>query len=201
MAFRTDVSIDWSLSPRIIEVASPSASIVAQDLYDTLAILQARIYNAPYPRIVDGAGKTSLGAGVATGITVTLKNAKLKFEDRAGPGLTEAVFSGGTLAAVDENNDKIDAIQSSTNVFVVMNNDVGSTIITADSSEVIDNMWSKTVDDSGTNTMTAQDTFKRLLSWSAGRIVRDGDVFHYYAEDGTTLLYSYKITANERVRI
>ena len=41
MSFRADITIDWSLSPRIITVAAPSVEVSMQDLYDTLRTLEA----------------------------------------------------------------------------------------------------------------------------------------------------------------
>ena len=46
MAFRTDISIDWTTSPRIITLAAPSTEITIQELYDTLRDLEGRIYDS-----------------------------------------------------------------------------------------------------------------------------------------------------------
>lgn len=79
MVFRSDITIDWTVSPRVITVANTSNDVVIQDLYDTLRNHESRIYNSAYDRIVRAAGKDELGAGVQVGVTLTLLNAVLSF--------------------------------------------------------------------------------------------------------------------------
>ena len=57
MAFRSDISINWLVNPRIITVEAPSVEVTIQDLYDTIRRLEARIYNSPFPKIVQAGGK------------------------------------------------------------------------------------------------------------------------------------------------
>jgi hypothetical protein len=96
---RNDISVDWYVSPRIITVAAPSTSIYVQDLYDTLKYLEEFPENLIYGQIVRGSGKEPLGGGVYVGLTVTLMNAKLKFEDRPGPNFVQCEVTGGNLVA------------------------------------------------------------------------------------------------------
>lgn len=79
---RTDVTIDWTVSPRIVTVLSPSTEISLQDLYDTLRNQEQRVYNSSYDQIVRAAGKDELGGDVFVGLTITLLDAKLAFQSR-----------------------------------------------------------------------------------------------------------------------
>ena len=103
MAFRSDVSIDWMASPRIITVAAPSVTITIQDLSTTLRTLEDRITSMFAPKILDNEGKFDLYQGTKfTGISLRLLNAKLAFEARAGPTWAECTVTGGNLTAVDD---------------------------------------------------------------------------------------------------
>lgn len=102
MAVRTDITVDWSQSPRIIEVAAPSTQITIQDLVDTLRALEDDLENLQYDQIISAAGKEELGGGVLVGVTATLLNALLQFEARPGPTYTQCSVAGGNLVAVDD---------------------------------------------------------------------------------------------------
>lgn len=120
MTIRSDLTIDWSASPRIIEVAAPSTELTIQDLYDTLRHLGVEAIDEP--EIIDGSGKESLGAGILVGLTIKLLNAKVKFEDRTEPNWVVCSIGEGNLVAVDEGGGSINPIEPSayTQVQLVM---------------------------------------------------------------------------------
>lgn len=102
MAERNDITVFWSLSPRIIQIDAPSAEITIQDLHDTLRSMTEQagegfIDNLDDDFIIDSAGKEDLGGGVQVGITSTLQNAQLTFEPRTTPVET------GTATSADAN--------------------------------------------------------------------------------------------------
>jgi hypothetical protein len=97
MSFRDDITIDWSVSPRIIEVAAPSTTLTIQDLYDTLRSLGAGVDAIDKDEIIDGSGKEDLGGGTLVGLTVKLLNAQVKFEDRPGPDYIQCTVKDGNL--------------------------------------------------------------------------------------------------------
>lgn len=83
MAFRSDLSIDWELSPRVVTVADPSALLTVQDLHDTLTDLEDTIEGGQYDNLISSAGKETLKAGVVfVGITSTLQHVVVEFEAR-----------------------------------------------------------------------------------------------------------------------
>lgn len=108
MAERADVTVNWGgtsrSTPRIITVGAPSSEISIQDLVDTLRsnTLQAGeagniLNNMDDDFILDASGKEQLVGGTQVGITATLKNARLKFADRAGPDTEVMLVAGGNL--------------------------------------------------------------------------------------------------------
>ena len=108
MAVRTDLTIDWMSSPRVVTVLSPSTEITIQDLVDTLRTAEAELGNMQWAKIIDAAGKDALGGGQYVGITATLLNAVLAFEARPGPSWVLCSISGGNLVAVDSLGANID---------------------------------------------------------------------------------------------
>lgn len=96
MPFRSDITVAWNLSPRVVTVAAPSVEVTIQDLYDTLRILEARVYNNTRDSIISAGGKEPLGGGVLVGLTATLRNAILAFEPRQAERTNGAVTTPDT---------------------------------------------------------------------------------------------------------
>lgn len=148
MTVRTDIRVDWSVSPRIIQVDAPSVALDLQDLVDTLreiedgptgdlinpeidqqgrAITEAHLINA--------AGKEPLGGAVTVAITASLQNAQVAFEGRytATTSGTHTGSSGSILTLTDGAADFVtDGIKRGD---TVVNNTDGSI---ADVLEVVD---------------------------------------------------------------
>ena len=82
MVERSDISVRWDLSPRLITVAAPSTEVTIQDLHDTLRELECRPGNMIYPYLISTAGGEAVGGDVYVGLTATLQNAQLNFEAR-----------------------------------------------------------------------------------------------------------------------
>ncbi len=102
MTVRTDITVNWGVSPRIITVLSPSVEITIQDLLDTCREFEDDPQNMVYDALAEAAGKENLGGGVKVGITMKLLNAVLAFEARPGSTYVQCRVSGGNLVAVDE---------------------------------------------------------------------------------------------------
>jgi len=130
MAVRGDVSVDFDKSPRIITVASPAVNIEVQDLVDTLRFLEAEQVNMTYPALVRAAGKDNLGTGYV-GITATLQDAQLAFEDRSGPSYTQCSVTGGNLVAMDTNGFNITPIYPTDFTQVVVFQSTSPTLVIA----------------------------------------------------------------------
>jgi len=101
MTVRTDISVNWELSPRLITVLSPSVELTVQDLHDTLAFLEQNPLNMDDDQIIQSAGKEVLGGGVTVGITSTLLNAQVSFEARTLAQQTGSATAAGTTTLED----------------------------------------------------------------------------------------------------
>jgi hypothetical protein len=97
MVVRTDIAVWWNLSPRIILVEADSVEITIQDLYDTCRDLEDNVANMDNPFLISAGGKEALGGQVFVGITATLQNAQVAFEQR-----TTAVSDGSATSTTDD---------------------------------------------------------------------------------------------------
>lgn len=84
MTIRTDFTIDYEVSPRIITIATPSVEVTLQDLHDTLTTAEDDIISegATHPNLILSSGKEDLGGGTLVGITSELQDCQLTFQDR-----------------------------------------------------------------------------------------------------------------------
>ena len=105
---RTDISINWDVSPRIITVEIPSTEITLQDLHDSCRSVEALFSGIDEPKLINSAGKEPLGGGVEVGLTSTLQNAVVAFEARPGPDWVLCKITRGNLVAVDALGNDID---------------------------------------------------------------------------------------------
>jgi len=91
VAIRTDITVNFLVSPRLIEVAAPSVEVTIQDLYDTLREIEDDVQNLDDDFLISAGGKEPLGGGVLVGVTAELNNAQLLFETR------RIVLESGTI--------------------------------------------------------------------------------------------------------
>jgi len=101
MAIRYDVTIDWTLSPRLLTVLAPSTEISVQDIVDTCRYFEDSDIGVNYEYLIDAAGKEPLGGVTYVGITATLNNCYIAFEARLGPNWILCTIAGGNIVAVD----------------------------------------------------------------------------------------------------
>lgn len=101
MTVRTDLIVDWSLSPRVITVEAPSTEITIQDLHHTCRWLEAEPVAMDNKPLIDSSGLEALGGGTSVGITSTLQNALVAFEARPGLSYIQCSISGGNVVAID----------------------------------------------------------------------------------------------------
>lgn len=132
MAIRGDIWVDWDANPRVVWIKSPSTELLIQDLVDTLRDLEADPINMGYTYIVDAAGKDVLGTGIQVGITATLNNAVIAFEDRLGPAFVRCTVKDGNLVANDENGDPMEPVKVTSYTQVKVIASAAATIVTTD---------------------------------------------------------------------
>lgn len=97
MTERTDFTVDWNASPRIVTVAAPSLTVNMQDIVDTLRPFEESFRGMSEPKLLDASGKQTLSAVKIVGVTVTLLNARFQFADRGGPTTVIASTTDGNL--------------------------------------------------------------------------------------------------------
>jgi len=136
------VSVDFTVSPRIVEIALPSTTITIQDLYDTLRTIEARLHNLNFPALIDNlrsTGKQTLSATKQLGLTVTLRNARIMFADRLGPSHSNTEIVDGNLVATDgtEPPTFIDPIEPAAFINTKLELDVSAALINAN----VENFW------------------------------------------------------------
>lgn len=101
MAVRNDLTVDWSVSPRVITVAAPSTEINIKDLHDSCRTLESAPNAMDNKVLIDTAGLEDLGGGTSVGLTATLQNALIAFEARLGPAYEQCRVNGGNVVAID----------------------------------------------------------------------------------------------------
>jgi hypothetical protein len=101
---------------RIITVSDPDTEITVQELIN--AIRDWEDDHLEWEKVADASGKETVSPGLQTAITVTLRNWRLKFEDRSEP--TVCLVRGGNLLSVDEYGNYIYPIAPSQNVSVII---------------------------------------------------------------------------------
>jgi hypothetical protein len=136
MSIRSDITVNWSATPRIITVASPSVVLTIQDLNDTLRNIEATVPSAiQFDSLLKAGGKDDLGGGVRVGITLTLSNSQLAFAARAGPAYVQCTVSGGNLVAVDANGAAISAISPTAFTQVIVSQSTSAALLSAGASQ------------------------------------------------------------------
>ena len=96
MSVINNVTVDFTLSPRIVNIPIPLTQVTLQDLHDTLREIEDDPSSMGYPKLISSAGKENLGGGVSVGITSTLNDAKVSFEPRLTPNQSGTATSNGT---------------------------------------------------------------------------------------------------------
>jgi len=106
---------------QIITVESPDTEITMQNLINGVRDYEDNVEGMDIPKIANASGKEALGGGTLVGITVTLIDWKLKFEDRAGPDYIICNATGGNLVTYDTGTSSyINPIEPATYVTVVI---------------------------------------------------------------------------------
>lgn len=98
MTTRNDITIDYTLSPRVARIAAPETNLSLQDYVDTLRVAESQFQGMSFPYLINASGKEDLGDGVSVGITVQEQNLRLAFESRRTPAIDESTVTTGSGA-------------------------------------------------------------------------------------------------------
>lgn len=164
MAVRGDIWVDWDVSPRVIWIQSPSVELTIQDLVDTCRELEADPINMAYDFLISAAGKDTLAVGVVVGITATLQNAVVAFENRPGPAFVRCVVRDGNLLAIDALGDPLEPIKVTdyTQVKVILS--ASATIVGGSPTDIADAVWDEPLADHTVPGSTADKLKKDLTT-------------------------------------
>jgi len=105
MAIVNYLSVDFTISPRIIWIdTTSSTSISVQNLIDTCMHISALGANMDDVILLESSGKEFLVAdgSFKVGLTVTLNNAKIAFKSLGGPLWILCSIEGGNVVAVED---------------------------------------------------------------------------------------------------
>lgn len=90
-------SLSFDKATKIITVLSPDTEITCQELYDLVRDWEDETINIEEPTVIRGAGKEELGGSVYVGITVTLIDWYITFEELPN----QCAITGGNLVRYD----------------------------------------------------------------------------------------------------
>ena len=191
MSIRDDILVDFTVSPRIITIAAPSAAITVQDLYDTLASIQSKVYNLAHLALifhVKSTGKQPLSVTESLAITLTLNNCKVAFAARSGPSFIECEIAGGNLVAVNSSQAAMSPIQ--TTAFVQVNYAKSNSATFLQNTDVAA-IKAKTDQMAWQDVTDIKDV--SLGRWSINKIT---NVLTMYKADGVTILKQFNLSDN-----
>ena len=97
--------IAFNKPDRVIEVDSDvhPVAVTVQELVDAIRDYESELVNMEISPLASVTGKSNLGGGLYTGITLILQGWTVKFPDHPGPDVVWAGVTGGNLLAVDVN--------------------------------------------------------------------------------------------------
>jgi hypothetical protein len=156
---RYDISVDFTLSPRIITIAAPSTTISIPDLHDTLRFLEASELGILYPPLMSIAG-----------LVLYLLNAKIAFEARTGPDWVLCSIEDGILYAFSLTGDEMDSRLPTAFVTIDRTTGISSALIASgggvDPVAIANEVWS---DDVATTLLTQVRLTKQLAAASLAK--------------------------------
>jgi hypothetical protein len=100
MAVRSDFSVNFELSPRLVDITSTSEEISVQDSHDTLSGIQDSSEGGQFEFLVSSAGGEALGGGVSVGLTTVLNDAQYAFSSTS-PLETGTVTTPSATSLID----------------------------------------------------------------------------------------------------
>lgn len=88
------MGISLDASTKIVSITSPTTSTTVQELVNAIRDWEAEQDNMAYTHVIDAAGKSDLGGGVTTGITMTLSST---WQIQYWSGVVRGTLDGGNV--------------------------------------------------------------------------------------------------------
>jgi hypothetical protein len=139
--------------------------------------------------IIDSGGKEYLSDEASVGLTVTLLNARVKFEARGAPPWVACVVKGGNLVAKDTLGDPMDSIEPAAYIQVTIAQSSSPTIVFGSGSgvteqdklDIADRVWDETA---------AEHSYEGSLGAKSQRMVPSESIGDYKADVSVLALES-----------
>lgn len=180
------MAFTFDFTNSIIEVLSPQTDVDIQDLIDDIRAAEASEEGITYDQIASGSGKESLGGDVSVGLTVALLG---DWQLHFWPGNYIAKVAGGNLVGGHGG----DPIAYSAGVQTLLIQSAASTIVsTGEGVSAADRAILE----------AARDEAKLARQHIANKAVVSADDLEVtiYADDATTVLAEFDISADKRTR-
>jgi hypothetical protein len=156
MTDRSDISVQFTLDPRLAEIDAPSVEVSVQDSHDTLTGRQDSVEGMRFPDLVDTAGGESLGGGTTVGLTTSLLNVQYAFS-RTASRCSGTVTTGDSILLIDSGATFItDSVARGD--WVINFTDQSVTEVLSVDSET--QLTVRTLTDGTSNTFTSSDVYK-----------------------------------------
>lgn len=142
------IELDPTVTPKLVNITSPTTEITVQDLVSTIRNWEDETPALSFNKVIDAVGKADLGAGVVSGIILTLGSEwRIKFWSGVGQG----VIKDGTIVPTSGyNGNPIESTGGNDSV-VVLNQiggvitQVGSGVTEQDKTDIIDGVWEEII--------------------------------------------------------
>jgi len=143
--------LSFDVPTQEIRVAAPDLELTIQELWDKSQEFLASHRGMSESTFIFGGGKEDLGGGDFVGITVTLVDWKVKFDDRAGPSTVVTSIRGGNLVGrVGSISGSIQhPVSAADFTFNIINQSTSPALIAAPIPD--ESFWGVTYDEGGTD--------------------------------------------------
>lgn len=180
------MAIEFDHDQQLINITAPQDTLTCQDLIDAIRAEEASATGIFHPQIATASGKESLGEGVFVGMTVNLVS---PWQVKWWTGNYIAKISGGNLVG----GISADPIAYSAGVQVLLVQSAASTIVVT--SDGLNTAQAALLETAATESAKG-----RKMQTNKAIVSGDEQTVSIYDDDGTTLLHTFAVSADKKVR-
>lgn len=138
------IELDPTVTPKLVKITSPTTEVTIQELVNTIRDWEDETPALNYNKVIDAVGKADLGAGVVSGIILTLGNEwRIKFWN----GVVQGIIKDGTIVPTSGYNGNPIESTGGNDSIIVLNQiggvitQVGSGVTEQDKLDIADRVW------------------------------------------------------------
>lgn len=199
------MAITFNHNTSVISLTAPETNLLLmQDLIDAIRVEEQSELGIQYPSIAEATGKTDLGGGVISDITITLLDS---WQIEHLSGSYQAVIKGGQIVGGLGGNPikyiagvQVKMIQSTAGIIATVT--TGSGVTEQDKLDIADKVWDELMTDH-----TIQDSFSDIVN-----IIKSSQInkrvtneilktITLYKDDGNTILKEFDYSENNNGEI